>query len=70
VLIATTANTKTVIFQSGTFSLGNNADWLITTVPISGVLSQLLPNQIHMLVAQGGNTSQPALELSNTLTGL
>jgi hypothetical protein len=69
VLIATTANTKTVIFQSSPFQLGNNADWLITSVPIGGVLSQLLPNQMHMLVAQGGNTSQPALELDNTLTG-
>jgi hypothetical protein len=38
-------------------------------VPIGGVLSQLLPNQIHLLVAQGGNTSQPALELTNTLNG-
>lgn len=70
VLIATTAGTKTPIFQSAPFSLANNADWLVTTVPVAGVLSQLLPNQIHLLVAQGGNTSQPALELSNTLTGL
>lgn len=69
VLIATTANTKTIIFQSGTFSLSNNADWLLTTVPIAGVLSQLLPNQIDVLVAQGGNTSQPGVLLTNTLTG-
>ena len=69
VLIATTANTKTIIFQSGTFSLSNNADWLLTTVPIAGVLSQLLPNQIDVLVAQGGNTAQPAVLLTNTLTG-
>lgn len=69
VLIATTAGTKTVIFQSSTFSLSNNADWLVTTVPIAGTLSQLLPNQIHLLVAQGGNTSQPALELTNALNG-
>ncbi|CAB3747278.1 DUF4397 domain-containing protein [Paraburkholderia humisilvae] len=69
VLIATTAGSKTVIFQSAPFALANNADWLITTVPIAGALSQLLPNQIHLLVAQGGNTSQPALELSNTLNG-
>jgi hypothetical protein len=26
--------------------------------------------QIHLLVAQGGNTSQPALELTNSLTGV
>ncbi|MEQ5839181.1 histidine kinase [Paraburkholderia acidicola] len=69
VLIATQAGSKTPIFQSNSFDLQNNADWLVTSVPIAGALSQLLPNQIHLLVAQGGNTSQPALELTNTLNG-
>jgi hypothetical protein len=69
VLIATSAGSKTPIFQSPSFDLANNADWLVTSVPIGGVLTQLLANQIHLLVAQGGNTSQPALELTNTLTG-
>ncbi|MBN3856471.1 DUF4397 domain-containing protein [Paraburkholderia sp. Ac-20340] len=69
VAIATVAGSKTAIFQSASFSLGNNADWLITSVPISGTLSQLAVGQIHLLVAQGGNTSQPALELTNQLTG-
>jgi hypothetical protein len=69
VAIATQAGSKTPIFESGTFSLANNADWLITTVPIAGTLSQLAPGQIHLLVAQGGNTGQPAIELNNTLTG-
>ncbi|CAD6533956.1 DUF4397 domain-containing protein [Paraburkholderia sabiae] len=69
VLIATTAGSKTPIFQSSSFDLANNADWLVTSVPIGGALTQLLPNQIHLLVAQGGNTSQPALELTNTLNG-
>jgi hypothetical protein len=69
VAIATVAGTKVPIFQSASFNLANNADWLITTVPIGGALSQLAPGQIHMLVAQGGNTSQPAMELSNALTG-
>ncbi|ACC70696.1 DUF4397 domain-containing protein [Paraburkholderia phymatum] len=69
VLIATAAGSKTPIFQSNSFDLANNADWLVTSVPIGGVLTQLLPNQIHLLVAQGGNTSQPALELTNTLNG-
>ncbi|MEM5368276.1 DUF4397 domain-containing protein [Paraburkholderia azotifigens] len=69
VLIATTAGSKTPIFQSSPFDLANNADWLVTSVPIGGALTQLLPNQIHLLVAQGGNTSQPALELTNTLNG-
>lgn len=69
VLIATTAGSKTKIFQSSTFSLANNADWLVTSVPTAGALSQAIPNQIHLLVAQGGNTTQPALELSDTISG-
>ncbi|NML29750.1 DUF4397 domain-containing protein [Paraburkholderia antibiotica] len=69
VLIATAAGSKTPIFQSDSFSLANNADWLITSVPIAGALSQLVPGQIHLLIAQNGNTSTPSIELSNTLTG-
>ena len=69
VLIATVAGSKTPIFQSPSFSLSNNADWLVTSVPIGGALSQLVPGQIHLLVAQNGNTSTPSIELSNTLTG-
>ncbi|WP_144156589.1 DUF4397 domain-containing protein [Paraburkholderia sp. BCC1885] len=68
IAIATVAGSKTPIFQSAGFSLANNADWLVTTVPIAGTLSQLLPGQIHLLVAQGGNTGTPAIELTNTLT--
>jgi hypothetical protein len=69
VLIATVAGSKTPIFQSQSFSLSNNADWLVTSVPIAGALSQLVPGQIHLLIAQNGNTSTPSVELSNTLTG-
>jgi Domain of unknown function (DUF4397) len=69
IAIATVAGSKTAIFQSASFSLANNADWLVTTVPIAGTLSQLLPGQIHLLVAQGGNTGTPAIELTNSLTG-
>ncbi|POR54643.1 uncharacterized protein DUF4397 [Paraburkholderia eburnea] len=69
VAIVTTAGSKTPIFQSASFNLANNADWLITSVPIAGTLSQLAVGQIHLLVAQGGNTSQPAQELTNSLTG-
>ncbi len=69
VLIATTAGSKTKIFQSATFNLGNNADWLITSVPTAGALSQAIPNQLHMLVAQGGNTTTPAIELTDTISG-
>lgn len=69
VLIATAAGSKTPIFQSSAFSLSNNADWLITSVPVGGAITQLLPGQIHLLIAQNGNTSTPSVELSNTLTG-
>ncbi|CAB3792376.1 DUF4397 domain-containing protein [Paraburkholderia fynbosensis] len=69
VLIATAAGSKTPIFQSPSFTLSNNADWLVTSVPIGGALSQLVPGQIHLLIAQNGNTSTPSIELSNTLTG-
>jgi hypothetical protein len=69
VMIATNAGSKTPIFQSANFNLANNADWLVTTIPVAGTLSQLTPDEIHLLVAQGGNTAQPALELSNTLNG-
>ncbi|WP_116141240.1 DUF4397 domain-containing protein [Trinickia diaoshuihuensis] len=67
--IVTAAGSSTPIYESAQFSLGNNADWLISTVPAGGVVSTLQPGQIHLLVAQGGNTSQPALELPNALTG-
>jgi hypothetical protein len=67
VLVATTAGSKTPIFQSIAFTLSNNADWLVTTVPTAGALSQLQPNQIHLLVVQNGNTSTPSVELTNTL---
>jgi hypothetical protein len=69
VLIATAAGSKTPIFQSPTFTLSNNADWLVTSVPIDGALSALVPGQIHLLIVQNGNTSTPSVELSNTLTG-
>jgi hypothetical protein len=70
VLIATVAGSKTPIFQSASFQLGNNADWIVTSVPIGGTLSQLLPGQIHLLIVQNGNTNTPSIELTNTLTGV
>jgi hypothetical protein len=38
-------------------------------LPVSTSVSSLTTRQIHLLVAQGGNTTQPALELNNALTG-
>jgi hypothetical protein len=68
VLIATVAGDKTPIFQSPSFSLANNADWLVTSVPTGGAVSQLAVGAIHLLVVQNGNTSTPTVELTNTLT--
>jgi hypothetical protein len=35
-------------------------------LPSGNAVSQLVPEKIRMLVAQGGNTQQPALELPDT----
>lgn len=69
VAIVTAAGSSTPIFRSASFNLSNNADWLITTLPASTSISSLTQGQIHLLVAQGGNTSQPAVEFINALTG-
>ena len=58
----TTAGTKNVIFASQPFSLANNADWLITTLPAGGV-GAVTPNAIRVLVAQANGASQTASEL-------
>lgn len=58
----TTAGTKTVIFDSGALTLGNNADWLITTIPVDGI-SAVVPNKIKVLVAKANDDQQTALEL-------
>ncbi|MGO4331655.1 DUF4397 domain-containing protein [Cupriavidus sp. 2TAF22] len=58
----TTAGTKTVIFDSGTLTLGNNADWLITTIPVDGI-GALVPNKIKVLVAQSSTGTGNAQEL-------
>lgn len=58
----TTAGTKTVIFDSGALTLANNADWLISTIPVDGI-GGLAPNKIKVLVARGDDESQAGLEL-------
>ncbi|CAG9170255.1 hypothetical protein LMG23992_01525 [Cupriavidus laharis] len=58
----TTAGSKTVIFDSGALTLDNNADWLITTLPVDGIKATL-PNRIKVLVARGNDESQAGLEL-------
>ncbi|RDK08920.1 DUF4397 domain-containing protein [Cupriavidus lacunae] len=58
----TTAGTKTVIFDSGALTLADNADWLITTIPVDGI-GAAIPNKIKVLVARGDDESQAGLEL-------
>jgi hypothetical protein len=67
ILVATLPGSKTPIYTSASFDLVNNADWLVTTLPSGNALSQVIPNKIRVLVAQGGNTQTPAIELPDTL---
>ncbi|CAN7569792.1 DUF4397 domain-containing protein [Trinickia sp. LjRoot230] len=67
--IVTAAGSTTPIYESTSFTLANNADWLITTVPSSTSVSALTTGQIHLLIAQGGSQPGTALELTNSLTG-
>ncbi|MGY8527029.1 DUF4397 domain-containing protein [Paracidovorax citrulli] len=62
-LRVTTAGSKTVIFDSGSVSLDDNADWLITTIPAEGI-GAVLPNNIKVLVAKANDDSQTAVELT------
>ncbi|WP_250450983.1 DUF4397 domain-containing protein [Caballeronia sp. ATUFL_M2_KS44] len=65
-LIATLPGTKTPVYKSASFNLGNNSDWLVTTLPAGDAASQIVPEKIRVLVAQGGNTQQPAIDLPDT----
>ena len=55
----TTAGTKAVVFNA-TFTLAQNADWLLTSVPGS-----IAPNDLKVLVIKS-DEGAPATELSNT----
>lgn len=58
----TTAGTKNVIFDSGALTLQNNADWLITTIPVDGI-GAVIPNSIKVLVAQSSTGPSDSQEL-------
>lgn len=60
----TTAGTKDVIFNSGQVNLGDNADWLITALPVEN-LSSVVTNNIKVLVAKANDDSQTAIELTD-----
>ncbi len=57
----TTAGTKTVIF-SAPVTLDNNADWLLLSIPTSG-LGAIVANQIKVLVAKSDDSTQTTLEI-------
>jgi hypothetical protein len=50
VVVVTHAGSKTEILKTAPFSLSNNADWLLVTVPTTG-LAGLTPDAINLLVA-------------------
>ncbi|MCG1038232.1 MULTISPECIES: DUF4397 domain-containing protein [Burkholderiaceae] len=62
-VIVTHAGTKTPILTSAPVSLANNADWLILTIP-SGGIGDIVPGNIHVLVAQGNEADTSAQELT------
>jgi hypothetical protein len=62
-VVVTNAGTKTVIFRSSTVNLADNADWLLVTIPAGGV-GDLVPGDIHVLVAQGNEADTSAQELA------
>jgi len=61
----TPAGSKTVIFDSGSLKIDNNADWLITTIPVDGI-GAFVPNNIKVLLAKSDDDSQTAVELLNS----
>lgn len=59
----TTAGTKTVIFDSGSLKIDDNADWLITAIPTDSIAA-VLPNNIKVLVARANESDNAtAVEL-------
>ncbi|MCG1041310.1 DUF4397 domain-containing protein [Mycetohabitans sp. B8] len=62
-VIVTRADTKTPILTSAPVKLADNADWLILTIP-SGGIGDVVPGNIHVLVAQGNDADTSAQELT------
>ncbi|KVN27135.1 hisitidine kinase [Burkholderia stagnalis] len=61
-VIVTTAGSKTAILKTTPVNLANSADWLLVTIPAGGI-ADVVPNHIHVLVAQGNEADTAALEL-------
>lgn len=60
----TPAGTKTPIFDSGALKIDNDADWLLTTIPVDGI-GAFVPNNIKVLLAKSDDDGQKAVELVN-----
>lgn len=61
-VIVTLPGSKTPILTTPPVSIANNADWLLLTIPAGGV-ADVVPNDIHVLVAQGNDADTSAQEL-------
>lgn len=61
-VIVTTTGSKTPILTTPPVTLANNADWLVLTIPAGGI-SDVVPNDIHVLIAQGNEADAAAQEL-------
>ncbi|UVS95420.1 DUF4397 domain-containing protein [Burkholderia glumae] len=61
-IIVTTTGSKTPVLTTAPFNLANNADWLVVTIPAGGI-ADVMPNDIHVLVAQGNEADSSAQEL-------
>ncbi len=62
-VIVTNAGLKTALLTSAPVTLANNADWLLVTIPSSGI-GDIIPGDIHVLVAQGNDADTSAQELA------
>ncbi|AJK45787.1 DUF4397 domain-containing protein [Burkholderia plantarii] len=61
-IIVTTTGSKTPVLTTAPFNLANNADWLVLTIPAGGI-ADVVPNDIHVLIAQGNDADSSAQEL-------
>ncbi len=61
-VVVTSTGSKTPILTTAPVTLSDNADWLVLTIPAGGI-KDVVPNDIHVLVAQGNDADTSAQEL-------
>ncbi len=61
-MVVTSTGSKTPILTTAPVTLSDNADWLVLTIPAGGI-KDVVPNDIHVLVAQGNDADTSAQEL-------